>query len=248
MYETVGRFYKPAAKAGPARPIISAAAEKAPPQGVAETPRADELDIPAVEGLNAADGLLRVFGNRKLYLKLLRQFCVQHAEAPAQIAELLKAGDRTTAERTAHTFKGVAANLGAKTVQSAAGDLEKALREGSDPVRLDSLHHQFASVLTPFVDRLRAALGEEPAVRLANTGIAVDPEALKQVVAQMSKHLAEFDAAASDCLEANRSVFASLFCAEDFVRFEQQVQDYAFGEAQAQLEQATRTRSRDDLS
>ena len=32
--------------------------------------------IPTVEGLDSADGLLRVAGNRKLYLKLLRQFSV----------------------------------------------------------------------------------------------------------------------------------------------------------------------------
>ena len=51
---------------------------------------------------------------------------------------------------------------------------------------------------------------------------------------------AEFDAAATDCLEANRGVFASLFSTGEFAKFEQQVQGYAFGEALAQLEQATR--------
>jgi len=70
--------------------------------------------------------------------------------------------------------------------------------------------------------------------------IVVDAAQLKLVVEQMTRHLAEFDAAASDCLEANRGVFASLFSAEEFAKFEQQVQGYAFGEALAQLEQAAR--------
>src|SRR5439155_14046837 len=89
------------------------------------TEGSDDLEIPIVEGLNSAEGLLRVAGNRKLYGKLLRQFSVQQSEAPGQIAELLKAGDRSAAERTAHTVKGVAGNLGVKTVQLAAGELEK---------------------------------------------------------------------------------------------------------------------------
>jgi hypothetical protein len=70
--------------------------------------------------------------------------------------------------------------------------------------------------------------------------MVVDPAQLQLVVEQMTRHLAEFDAAACDCLEANRGMFASLFSAEEFGKFEQQVQGYAFGEALAQLEQAAR--------
>jgi two-component system sensor histidine kinase/response regulator len=221
LYETVGRFY-------------SAAAGNPAPQAIAQKAPAGDMEIPAVEGLDSAEGLLRVAGNRKLYLKLLRQFCVQQAEAPAQIAAQLKEGDRATAERTAHTVKGVAANLGAKAVQAAAGELEKALHGTADAAGLEPLRQRFAAALTPFLGRLRAALGEEAALAAA-PATAIDPAQLKLLVAQMTKHLAEFDAAAAECLEANRGAFASLFSAEEFGKFEQQVQGYAFDEAQAQL-------------
>jgi two-component system sensor histidine kinase/response regulator len=221
LYETVGRFY-------------SAAAGNPAPQAIAQKAPAGDMEIPAVEGLDSAEGLLRVAGNRKLYLKLLRQFCVQQAEAPAQIAAQLKEGDRATAERTAHTVKGVAANLGAKAVQAAAGELEKALHGAADAAGLEPLRQRFAAALTPFLGRLRAALGEEAALAAA-PATAIDPAQLKLLVAQMTKHLAEFDAAAAECLEANRGAFASLFSAEEFGKFEQQVQGYAFDEAQAQL-------------
>jgi len=243
MCETVGRFYQPAVRVEPARRVIAAAAAQTAIRGVEARPRADELEIPAVEGLDSAAGLQRVAGNRKLYLKLLRQFIAQQAQAPAQIAELVATGDRATAERTAHTVKGVAANLGASTVQSAAAELETALRDGGDPVRLDAARRRFASLLTPFVDRLRAALGEETAVPAAPAGIALDPGQLTLVVAQMAKLLAEFDAAAADCLETNRGAFASLFSGEEFARFEQQVQGYAFGDAKAQLDEVARKRN-----
>jgi two-component system sensor histidine kinase/response regulator len=236
LFETVARYYRSAGTSA----SVPAMAKTSDPVVKTVVSRADNMEIPTVEGLDSAEGLLRVAGNRKLYLKLLRQFSVQQSDAPLQITKLLKAGDRPAAERTAHTVKGVAANLGVKTVQLAAGELEKAIHDGADAARLESLRQQFATVLTPFVDRLRAALGEEPVFPAAPKAMVVDPAQLKMVVEQMARHLAEFDAAASDCLEANRSVFASLFSAEEFGKFEQQVQGYAFGEALAQLEQAAR--------
>ena len=239
LFETVARYYRSAP--GTSASVPPNAKTSDPVVKTAGTPvesRADNMEIPTVEGLNSAEGLLRVAGNRKLYLKLLRQFSVQQSDAPVQITELLKAGDRPAAERTAHTVKGVAANLGVKTLQLAAGELEKAIHDGADAARLESLRQQFATVLTPFVGRLRAALGEEPASPAAPKAMVVDPAQLKLVVEQMTRYLAEFDAAASDCLEANRGVFASLFSAEEFGKFEQQVQGYAFSAALAQLEQA----------
>ena len=199
-------------------------------------------DLPIIAGLNAAEGLLRVAGNRKLYLKLLRQFSAQQAEAPAQIAEQLKTGDRAAAERTAHTVKGVAANLGAQSVQAAAAELEKALRENAAPARVETLRQEFSDGLTPFLAQLRTALGDEPTAPIAPNVAAVDPARLKPVVEQMAKHLAEFDAAAADYLTAHRDLFASLFAAEEFSAFEHEVQNYGFGEAQAQLEKAAQTR------
>ena len=130
------------------------------------------------------------------------------------------------------------ANLGAKAVQSAASELEKAIHANADAARLEMLRQQFADVLTPLLDQLRIALGDAPAVPGSPVTGAVDPEQLQTVVAQMNQHLAESDAAAADCLEANRSLFVSLFSVEEFKTFEQQVQGYNFGEAQALLEQA----------
>jgi two-component system, sensor histidine kinase and response regulator len=242
LSETVARYYRSAPGTSASVPAVAKSSDpvvKTAGIPMAES-RADEMEIPTVEGLDSAEGLLRVAANRKLYLKLLRQFSAQQSDAPVQITELLKVGDRPAAERKAHTVKGVAGNLGVKTVQLAAGELEKAIHNGADAARLESLRQQFATVLTPFVDRLRAALGEEPVSPAAPKAMVVDPAQLKLVVEQMTRHLAEFDAAASDCLEANRGVFASLFSAEEFGKFEQQVQGYAFGEALAQLEQAAR--------
>lgn len=84
----------------------------------------EELVLPQIAGVNIADGLNRVAGNRSLYVKLLSQFVSQQAGAATQIAAALDAGDRKVAERIVHTVKGVAGNLGISDVQSAARDCE----------------------------------------------------------------------------------------------------------------------------
>jgi signal transduction histidine kinase/DNA-binding response OmpR family regulator/CHASE3 domain sensor protein len=225
LFETVARYCRPApAPAQPApAPVEAALAD----------------DMPAIAGLDANDGLRRVAGNRKLYLKLLRQFADQQADAPTQIAAQLAAGDFATAERTAHTVKGIAGNLGAGGVQATAGDLEMAIREHAEPPRLEALRQKFSDVLSDLLTRLRPALEAEP-VAAMEPAAAVDPAQVQPVVAQILKQLSECDTAAVETLEANRATLASLFAPGDFANFEKQVQDYAFGEAQAQLEKRAR--------
>ncbi|MCZ7640780.1 MAG: response regulator [Verrucomicrobia bacterium] len=128
LFETLGRYYRPATAemrsereaggepkersgGGEATDMSCGAPATAPGAGAIPN-EAGELALPVVEGLDTADGLTRVAGNRKLYLKLLRQFVEQQGSAPAQIAAALTGGDVPLAERLAHTVKGVAGSLG----------------------------------------------------------------------------------------------------------------------------------------
>jgi two-component system sensor histidine kinase/response regulator len=61
-----------------------------------------------------------------------------------KIAAALSKGDDDVAERVAHTLKGVAGNVGAKTVQSAASELEKAIRNRVEPKGIESAMRQTA--------------------------------------------------------------------------------------------------------
>ena len=99
LFDTLERLVAPTVK-GPAVPTQEPA-----PAAAAE---ADEL--PDVPGLNTAEGLMRVAGNKKLYRKLLRQFSTTEADAAQRIASALAENDRALAERLAHTVKGVAGN------------------------------------------------------------------------------------------------------------------------------------------
>ena len=238
LFETVSHYYRPPFEGGTGRDATT------PPQPTTIT-STEEPICPSVEGLDTWDGLLRVAGNRKLYLKLLRQFVEQQSTVPARIAECLRAGDHATAERLAHTVKGVAGNLGAGAVQAASGELEKAISSRGEASHIEALRERVAGQLDDLIARLRPAIAEAPRADAAATSPAapVDPGQLKTVVADIRKQLGEFDPAAADILEANRDVFRFLLSGDDFAIFEQHVQGYAFGEAQALLEHAAKARS-----
>ena len=117
-------------------------------------------EIPAIPGVNIAEGLARVAGNKRLYRDLLRQFAMKQADAGAQIAAALVSGDRSIAERIAHTVKGVAGNLAVVEVHAAAFELERDIRESQEqsPLSLEpfNLRMQVA------VHSIRQAFPEEP--------------------------------------------------------------------------------------
>jgi PAS domain S-box-containing protein len=255
LYETVARYYHPSAVASAALPAVSPVAQPVPPQPAqppavlqsgeavalkavaAAAPPADEL--PAIAGLDTQDGLSRVAGNRKLYLKLLRQFVEQQGPAPAQIADALARNDMPLAERLAHTVKGVAGSLGAGGVQPVAARLEKAIAMKTAAPELTPLLEEFRVTLEGFVTRLRTALpGAQPLAAPAAPAVALDPELARRVVPEMIAHLNNFDPAAGECLEAHRDLFRALLPGETFAAFEQQVAGFAFAEALAALQPA----------
>jgi signal transduction histidine kinase/CheY-like chemotaxis protein/HAMP domain-containing protein len=205
-------------------------------------PGTDELA--PITGLDVKSGLSRVGGNQKLYLKLLRQFVEQQGPAVDQIKEALSSGSRELAERLAHTLKGVAGNLGATRVQAAAGSLERLIRDRANAKEVDSVLQQVAAALKPLTTDLTAALGatlSEP--RRSPTPTSADPVQSREAAAKLALMLSESDPGAADFVEANQAALRPFFGGGTWPEFEKLVQGYAFGDAQAQLEQALRESS-----
>jgi two-component system sensor histidine kinase/response regulator len=99
------------------------------------SPEQPPLDLP---GFDIKQALARMGGNAKAYRKTLGKVLESEADTMELIQQSLDAGDRETALRAAHTLKGVAGNIGAVSLQSAATDLEKILKveEGNPPREL----------------------------------------------------------------------------------------------------------------
>jgi two-component system sensor histidine kinase/response regulator len=149
------------------RPGLGRRGSEVPPADAADgAPRpqsaAPALDLAArlagVAGLDAEAGLRRVLGKEAVYLSLLRQFVNGHRDDAAAVRAALAAGDAATAERLAHTVKGVAGNLGADGVAAAAASLEAGLRAGESDAAQAGKLAELASAIAALVSALEAHL------------------------------------------------------------------------------------------
>ena len=216
LFDTLERLVDPTVK-GAAVPLLEPARPAV----------ADADEWPDVPGLNAADGLSRVAGNRTLYRKLLRRFSSTQADAARDIASALAENDRALAGRLAHTVRGVAGNIGAPAVQNAAAHLEKAIADAAPAAEIEVSRASLEECLTQLIQGLDAALegaDGEPAP-------AGDLGQVKEAVDELSRYLAESDGAAIPCFEAAAPHLRILFGPQEFEHFASLVENYAFSEA-----------------
>ena len=112
----------------------------------------------AIEGLDVRTGLSYVMGSGALYLSLLRKFVPGQRDTVAKIRAALDDGDPVTAERLAHTLKGVAGTIGAGALQALAAEADRRLKAGEARVTIDAALDR----LEPALLRLCEALARLP--------------------------------------------------------------------------------------
>jgi len=192
----------------------------------------EESPLPQVAGVNVADGLHRVAGNRSLYFKLLSEFVTQQAGAAGQIAAAVSAGDRSLAVRLAHTVKGVAGNLGITDLQTAAEKLEKAIRaaDGSVPNLLD----HFGITLRVSVNSIQHAIPLSTSSSLAES---FDRERAASAVSRLRGLLEASDAASLDAFNVLREAIAGVVQAQDLDALAETIHNFEFERALAKLQE-----------
>ncbi len=111
----------------------------------------------SLDGFNLENGLAAVAGNEVLYINLLRKFADRYATINKDISECLQNNDMDTAIRHAHTVRGIAANLGAVALSSAAEGLEKAIKNA--PAMTSPLLRTLVVRLTEAVNSIHECFG-----------------------------------------------------------------------------------------
>jgi signal transduction histidine kinase/DNA-binding NarL/FixJ family response regulator/HPt (histidine-containing phosphotransfer) domain-containing protein len=126
--------------------------------------------IPPSTDLDVEDGMNRVGGNRKLYLKLLRDFVAKYRETPTLLLLELRADQLEDAIHRIHAIRGIAGNLGGKEVAAAAVELENDCRAAMENAE-SSVPFSIGKPLSVFIDRHEAlitaigvVLAQQPAV------------------------------------------------------------------------------------
>ncbi len=231
LFQTLSRYITPRAAPAPAA--------EAPPAAATDEPL-----LPELPGIDSENGLRRVAGNKNLYLNLLRQFVDGQADAAEAITEALARGETEAAERRAHTVKGVAGNVGAMDVSTAAAKAERMIKENET----QGLEASLATLATE-IERASSVL--EPVLR-TNAGTKedssrgpaekVDREALHDDLRRLRTLLEDNDSEAVDCLERIRGTVAAVHGADRVTPLEDSVNSFDFEQALAilnTLEQST---------
>lgn len=99
------------------------------------------------ELLDWKEAMTRVLDKRDLYVKLLGKFIETERDTPDKVGVALKNGNAEEARQLVHNTKGVAANLGAKALASAALELEMAIKAGGrhKPRPQPFQHHRYGN-------------------------------------------------------------------------------------------------------
>jgi signal transduction histidine kinase/CheY-like chemotaxis protein len=190
-----------------------------------ETP-ADGSDTKALEivGIDTKSALKRMGGNRRLYESLLHKFAEQQAGAVEGIRAALEAGDASTAERAAHTLKGVAGNLGAAALAEAAAKAETAVKTGQG---VETILDSLSLALAPVVQAIRAALP----IEAPPTAASGDPAAAADSLARLKKMLESDDGEAADFMLDARPRLSGVLTGEEIDNLAELVGNFDFAAA-----------------
>lgn len=148
----------------------------------------------SLPGIDIQTGTGQVGGNVTLYLKLLKDFLADHSHDGQELAHAIEQEDLATAERIAHTLKGIGGTLGAKDLQENSKNLEKNIKVG-DLEQAREILPVFREALEIVLDGLTQQFGEE---EIAKSASGKSPEELLEMVTTLSTLLEEMDPEAEE--------------------------------------------------
>jgi HPt (histidine-containing phosphotransfer) domain-containing protein len=89
-----------------------------------------------IEGLDFALGMKTVMNKEALYTKMIKKYLVDQPKTIAELRQAIASNDLASAERLAHTSKGVNGNIGAKKLQSLSAEIEKSIHQKANSEKI----------------------------------------------------------------------------------------------------------------
>jgi CheY-like chemotaxis protein len=205
--------------------IQAAEAEVAPPVKKLSVESSDAI-LPHLPGIDAKAGLKIAMGDIDFYKELLVRSCKNFSNFDSVMSAALQHEDNEEATRRAHSLKGVAATIGAREVEAAAAELERACNQKQDPEQIAKHHAVVLKALETVMNGLLPLMhaDEKPAAR-------ADPDMLKDVLSQLLKLLEQDDIAAQQMLGELRPYSADAVRGEAVHGIVEAVRDFEFSRA-----------------
>jgi len=206
MFATIAKWIKPGGSKIAIPDPSTAASSNVPPVPV-NTPVVVPPEVkpvgglPDLPGIDVKAGMATCTNKESLYIRMLVKF----RDSQGKFAELFTAAkndpDPEATARAAHTLKGTAGNIGAKSLQAAAGELEHACKENAAPEVIEGLLQKALVELAVIMPGL-AQVGAANTVTAAVPHVMAIPEAeIKAALAKLNKLLEDSDSEASDLIE-----------------------------------------------
>ena len=199
---------------------------------VTKAPQAGSgLDLPdSLPGIDIQSGLGRLRGNKKLYRDMLCKFDREHGEDVSQLQTLFAAQDYLSAQRLAHTVKGLAATFGAVELSEAAKALETAAK--NHEIGIDEKIADFKSAFD-IVSSGLAGLAQD--TRTAVSGEEFSLEKIKALIVKLKPMLESMNLLARDEAEELYDLTRSSQYAETTKTIYQLTDDFEFEQAEKLL-------------
>ncbi|MBF5095791.1 response regulator [Azospirillum sp. INR13] len=195
------------------------------PYGAAPGVRRTEAGVPSPfdavgPEIDAAAGLHRVLNRPQLYRSLLDRFRAEQEGSDALIADALADGNLTLAEITAHTAKGLSAQIGAGALAEAASALEAAVHAGVTGAETDGLVAVYAQALRRTLAAIDRAIPQR-ATAPAGSPAAFAPlpplsAAQEDLLRRLDALLADDDAEAHDLVQREEEALRATLGSEAY--------------------------------
>ncbi|MEO5340561.1 MAG: response regulator [Magnetococcus sp. MYC-9] len=188
-------------------------------------------------GIDVADVLERLNHNHGMLRRLLAEFRRDFAQSADRVRDLLDSGQpesQNEAKRLAHTVRGMAGNLSAKSLFAAAETLEKAILAGqrrSWPQRLATFHRELKNIL----HTIEAIAPEADTTEGVESGAPRDKGVRQDLMARLAELIDANNLTALQCFEALRKILPEERWAAGMKTLESALYQLQFAEAQAAL-------------
>ncbi len=242
LWKKLLRWVKPRTAATtlaqPSAPSLPTAGTEAGAASASPPSTSATADLAGIEGLDVDLGLRQAMGRVTLYRSLLDRFVHGQRDFPARIAAAIVDADWVTAERLAHSLKGVSAQIGATSLRGIAEALEVAVRRRLPAATLDDQQAAIAHALDALIAAIVARLPPEMPVPLATD---IDETALRDVCVRLATQLGDDDFASGQWLEQHASLLRTAF-GDHYPQIAQAIRAFDFSAALDGLKAAAASR------
>ncbi|WP_417069502.1 response regulator [Niveibacterium terrae] len=163
-------------------------------------------------GIDTRLGLATTSGKTELYIRLLSRFRDSQRDFAGLFSAARQSTDPSAATRAAHTLKGTAGTIGAKKVEAAAAELEKACRDGLNGHDLDVLLSKTQQQLDFVIRGLDSLDGHiKPPAEEGVRADAHDAEMIQKRTDQLVELLNDSDSESCNFFELHEALFKVAF-------------------------------------